>query len=245
MKAELNEDKAKGVALSSGDSLTGPYRRLASYLKPYKWRFIFGIIFGALYGVVNGGMVLVINHVTNIVFGANKGAEEFEKIRKGLPPEEIGKAKEAFDKVQEVIKESAESVVEFDTEILLVALLIPAIMMIRGLFGFLNAYCMLWCSLRVLSDIRVKLFRRLMGQSLDYLNQSKGGELMQTVFNQTRLAQQTLTTAASDIVKQPAAIISALAAIFYIDWKFALSALVLFPICIIPVIVAGRKVRKS
>ena len=245
MKAELNEDKAKGVALSSGDSLAGPYRRLASYLKPYKGRFIFGIIFGALYGVVNGGMVLVINHVTNIVFGASKGAEEFEKIRKGLPPEEIGKAKEAFDKVQEVIKESAESVVEFDTEILLVALLIPAIMMIRGLFGFLNAYCMLWCSLRVLSDIRVKLFRRLMGQSLDYFNQSKGGELMQTVFNQTRLAQQTLTTAASDIVKQPAAIISALAAIFYIDWKFALCALVLFPICIIPVIVAGRKVRKS
>ena len=245
MKAELNEDKAKGVALSSGDSLAGPYRRLASYLKPYKGRFIFGIIFGALYGVVNGGMVLVINHVTNIVFGASKGAEEFEKIRKGLPQEEIGKAKEAFDKVQEVIKESAESVVEFDTEILLVALLIPAIMMIRGLFGFLNAYCMLWCSLRVLSDIRVKLFRRLMGQSLDYFNQSKGGELMQTVFNQTRLAQQTLTTAASDIVKQPAAIISALAAIFYIDWKFALCALVLFPICIIPVIVAGRKVRKS
>ena len=81
MKAELNEDKAKGVALSSGDSLAGPYRRLASYLKPYKWRFIFGIIFGALYGVVNGGMVLVINHVTNIVFGASKGAEEFEKIR--------------------------------------------------------------------------------------------------------------------------------------------------------------------
>ena len=245
MKAELNEDKAKGVALSSGDSLAGPYRRLASYLKPYKGRFIFGIIFGALYGVVNGGMVLVINHVTNIVFGASKGAEEFEKIRKGLPQEEIGKAKEAFDKVQEVIKESAESVVEFDTEILLVALLIPAIMMIRGLFGFLNAYCMLWCSLRVLSDIRVKLFRRLMGQSLDYFNQSKGGELMQTVFNQTRLAQQTLTTAASDIVKQPVAIISALAAIFYIDWKFALCALVLFPICIIPVIVAGRKVRKS
>ena len=68
MKAELNDDKAKGVALNSGDSVAGPYRRLAAYLKPYKWRFIFGIIFGALYGVVNGGMVLVINYVTNIVF---------------------------------------------------------------------------------------------------------------------------------------------------------------------------------
>lgn len=245
MKAELNDDKAKRVALDSGDSVAGPYRRLAAYLKPYKWRFIFGIIFGALYGVVNGGMVLVIHYVTNIVFGASKGPEDFEEIKNKLPPEEIDKAQEAFEKVQGIIKESSENAVQFDSHILLVALLIPAIMLIRGVFGFLNSYCMLWCSLRVLSDIRVKLFRRLMGQSLDYFNQSKGGELMQTVFNQTRLAQQTLTTAVSDIVKQPVAIISALAAIFYIDWQFALCALVLFPICIVPVIIAGRKVRKS
>ncbi|MDP6859713.1 MAG: ABC transporter ATP-binding protein [Verrucomicrobiales bacterium] len=245
MKAELNDDKAKRVALDSGSSVAGPYRRLAAYLKPYKWRFIFGIIFGALYGVVNGGMVLVINYVTNIVFGASKGPEDFEEIKNKLPPEEIDKAQEAFEKVQGIIQESAGNAVQFDSHILLVALLIPAIMVIRGLFGFLNSYCMLWCSLRVLSDIRVKLFRRLMGQSLDYFNQSKGGELMQTVFNQTRLAQQTLTTAVSDIVKQPVAIISALAAIFYIDWQFALCALVLFPICIVPVIIAGRKVRKS
>ncbi len=245
MKAELNDDKAKRVALDSGGSVAGPYRRLAAYLKPYKWRFIFGIIFGALYGVVNGGMVLVINYVTNIVFGASKGPEDFEEIKNKLPPEEIDKAQEAFEKVQGIIQESAGNAVQFDSHILLVALLIPAIMVIRGLFGFLNSYCMLWCSLRVLSDIRVKLFRRLMSQSLDYFNQSKGGELMQTVFNQTRLAQQTLTTAVSDIVKQPVAIISALAAIFYIDWQFALCALVLFPICIVPVIIAGRKVRKS
>ena len=245
MKAELNDDKAKRVALDSGGSVAGPYRRLAAYLKPYKWRFIFGIIFGALYGVVNGGMVLVINYVTNIVFGASKGPEDFEEIKNKLPPEEIAKAQEAFEKVQGIIQESAGNAVQFDSHILLVALLIPAIMVIRGLFGFLNSYCMLWCSLRVLSDIRVKLFRRLMSQSLDYFNQSKGGELMQTVFNQTRLAQQTLTTAVSDIVKQPVAIISALAAIFYIDWQFALCALVLFPICIVPVIIAGRKVRKS
>ena len=68
---------------------------------------------------------------------------------------------------------------------------------------------------------------------------------MQTVFNQTRLAQETLTTASSDIIKQPIAIVSAVAAIFYIDWKFALCALVLFPLCILPVILASRKVRKS
>jgi len=221
------------------------YRRLASYLKPYKWRFAFGIIFGALYGVVNGVMVLVINWVTNVVFGSSKSLDDFEKIKSKVTGEDFEQARESFKIVEEVLQKNSESVSVFNTEILLVALLIPTIMVARGLCGYLNAYYMLWCSLRILSDIRVELYRRLMGQSLDYFNQRKGGEIMQTVFNQTRLAQETLTTASSDIVKQPIAIFSAVAAIFYIDWKFALCALVLFPLCILPVILASKKVRKS
>ena len=241
MKTKSNQEKTD---LSEG-SMMVLYRRLASYLKPYKWRFGLGILFGALYGVVNGAMVLVINYVTNVVFGDSKSLDDFQKVKDKVAPEDFKKAEESFKKVEEVLIKNSEAVSEFNSDILFVALLIPMIMVARGLCGYLNAYCMLWCSLRVLSDIRVKLYRKLMGQSLDYFNQSKGGEIMQTVFNQTRLAQQTLTTASSDIIKQPIAIVSAVAAIFYIDWKFALCALVLFPLCILPVILAGRKVRKS
>ena len=190
-------------------------------------------------------MVLVINYVTNVVFGASKSLDDFKKIKAEIAPEDLEKSESSFNKVEEVLIKNSEAVSEFNTDILWVALLIPTIMVARGLFGYLNAYCMLWCSLRILSDIRVKLYRKLMGQSLDYFNQNKGGEIMQTVFNQTRLAQETLTTASSDIIKQPIAIVSAVAAIFYIDWKFALCALVLFPLCILPVILASRKVRKS
>ena len=241
MKVKSNQETTD---LAEG-SMMVLYRRLASYLKPYKWRFGLGILFGALYGVVNGAMVLVINYVTNVVFGDSKSLEDFQKFKDKVTPEDFKEAEESFKKVEEVLIKNSEAVSEFNSDILLVALLIPMIMVARGVCGYLNAYCMLWCSLRVLSDIRVKLYRKLMGQSLDYFNQSKGGEIMQTVFNQTRLAQQTLTTASSDIIKQPIAIVSAVAAIFYIDWKFALCALVLFPLCILPVILAGRKVRKS
>ena len=241
MKVKSNQETTD---LAEG-SMMVLYRRLASYLKPYKWRFGLGILFGALYGVVNGAMVLVINYVTNVVFGDSKSLEDFQKVKDKVAPEDFKEAEESFKKVEEVLIKNSEAVSEFNSDILFVALLIPMIMVARGLCGYLNAYCMLWCSLRVLSDIRVKLYRKLMGQSIDYFNQSKGGEIMQTVFNQTRLAQQTLTTASSDIIKQPIAIVSAVAAIFYIDWKFALCALVLFPLCILPVILAGRKVRKS
>ena len=128
--------------------------------------------------------------------------------------------------------------------ILSTCLLIPAIMMTRAVFGYLNSYMMTWVSLRVLDDIRRDLFERLLSQSMEFYNKQKGGDLMQLVFNQTRVAQTAISTIASTVVSQPMAILSALCYMFYQDWRFSLGALVLFPLCIIPVIIVGRKVRK-
>src|SRR5438105_13106665 len=45
-----------------------PYRRLYSYVKPYKWRFIFGLALGFLFGVVSGLLPLVLQKVTTTIF---------------------------------------------------------------------------------------------------------------------------------------------------------------------------------
>ncbi len=247
MKKISRKDISKMSTLEFLKAAAGPYRQLAGYLGPYKGRFMLGIFFGALYGMVNGGMVLTIKYVGEVVF-TNKGTDkEFRRMVDGLPQEKVEGAAGAFETVGGVFKEVAAATggSPLSGGLLMVAMLVPAIMLLRGLCGYMNSYCMLWVSLRVLSDIRTKLFRRLMGQSLDFYNKQKGGELIQTVFNQTRMAQQALTTIASDVVKQPLAVLSAVVAIFIIDWKFALGALVLFPMCIVPVIIVGRKVRKS
>ena len=80
MKVKSNQETTD---LAEG-SMMVLYRRLASYLKPYKWRFGLGILFGALYGVVNGAMVLVINYVTNVVFGDSKSLEDFQSSKTRL-----------------------------------------------------------------------------------------------------------------------------------------------------------------
>ena len=220
----------------------GPYRQLAGYLKPYKARFILGIVFGALYGIVNGGMVWVIKFVTEQVFAARDAGTELATIVAELPADPATQS--AAETIHKAIDGMAQNVGLSGT-ILVVAALVPVFMVLRGLCGYLNSYCMLWVSTRVLSDIRTQLFGKMMGQSLDFYNKQKGGELIQTVFNQTRMAQQALTTMASDIIKQPISILSALVVLFIIDWKFTMVALVLFPVCIIPVSIVGRKVRKS
>ena len=64
-------------------------------------------------------------------------------------------------------------------EVVLICASIPALMAVRGVFSYLNAYCLLWVSQRVLDDIRQQL-RHLLGQSLEFFNRAKASELVQT-----------------------------------------------------------------
>ena len=371
MKKYSRKEVAKMSPAEFAAAARGPYGKLLAYLKPYRKRFIIGLLCGAVYGALNGLLVFTVHGVTQKVLPPDKepgrnntrvtevwfadrelpevkaaletsqlpAAEQaaalsaYETFRKALhertltaaPPDpkadplelltlppalpaefalmleaqrhlvvnpprktkareilaqllalpeterrhrtswaqyliaemesdRVAK-REAFDKLQataanpafsDVLKLSAQVPPPKSLRlIILVCASIPGIMLLRAVFGYLNSYCLVWVSLKLLDRIRGDLFAKILGQSQEFFNKQKGGDLLQTVMNQTRVAQQGFTGVISDMVKQPLSIISAVAVLFYLDWKFTLMAMLLFPLCIIPVILVSRKVREA
>lgn len=212
-------------------SARGPYGRLFGYMRPYMGRFWAGIFFGVCFAGANAALVFVFKHVGDLVLTGAPGQQA--QSLSHLPPAVQAWAAPGPD------GRSPLHVV------LTVCLLVPAVMAVRGLFSYLNAYCVLWVSQRVLDDIRQQVYRHTLGQAMEFFNRQKAGDLVQTVFNQTRIAQQALTSIAADIVKQPVSIISAVAMMLWFDWRFTLAALLLFPLCLLPVLIVSKKVRKS
>ncbi len=198
-----------------------PYFALAAYLKPYRPRFFMGLGFGILAGVLNGMIPLVIKLVGDKIFPNGNAAM----------------------KVNPFAGPTADS--PGIGEYVWILLLIPAAMIARGVFAYLNSYCLAWVGYRVLHDIRSQLFNHLSAQSLDFFNKAKTGKLISRVLNDTRMAQNALTSIASDIVKDPVAVITGVVVLVSMDWKFALTTLVLFPLCILPVAIFGRKIRQA
>ena len=221
------KDAAKMSAWQLLRTGLGPYRRLLGYLRPYRGRFLLGMLFGALFGAANGALILLIRWVVPIIFP--DGKTQAVKVPSWIP----------FH-LPEIHPHQASL-----WEVLALCASIPLLMGVRGLFSYMNAYCLLWVSQRVLDDIRCSLFRHLLGQSLEFFNRAKSGELVQTVFNQTRVAQSALTQIAGDIVKQPISIISALVALLAIDARFTILAFTVFPLCLLPVLIIGKKVRSA
>lgn len=216
--------------MSFGDFLRAakaPYQRLFGYLRPYRARFGLGILFGALFGAMQGLLVFDIQYVAGAVFPDSHAKVSSAVVR-------------WFPQLANLHFDNASL-----GTVLLICATIPLIMLLRGVCSYLNSYCMLWCSVRVLDDIRQEVFRHTLGQSMEFFNKAKGGDLVQTVFNQTRMAQQALTTIAGDVVKQPISIVTGLVALFVVDWRFTLASFLVFPLCLIPVVLVSRKVRKA
>lgn len=211
-------------------SSSAPYKMIFQYLLPYRRRFLLGLACGLGFALVNGLFPLVVLFVGKQIFGAS--GEEFRL------PGVIGRLMDRMP-----IFESAAAV--GTTGVIIACILVPSVMLIRSVFSYLNGYCMAWVSFRMLRDMRRALFAHLLHQSLDFFNRAQGGRLISRVSNDVRVAQASFVTVASGIFKDPFSIVVGAAVLFSIDWKFCLVTMVLFPTCLVPVIIFGKRVRKA
>jgi ATP-binding cassette, subfamily B, bacterial MsbA len=198
------------------------YRRLYGYVKPYKGRFIVGLALGLAYGGVNSLFPLAIARVTSTIFQGS-----------APKPMGIGSNLQALDTGPKI------------NSIVLICLAIPAIMAVRSLCSYGSTYCMQWVSNKVVSDIRVQLFSKMVRNSMDFFNKMRSGFLMSRITNDTRIMQMALTSVSSDVFKQPITIIGAISVLLLMDWKFTLVTLILFPTCLLPLRFYGRRAKAA
>ncbi|WP_235503205.1 ABC transporter ATP-binding protein [Candidatus Xiphinematobacter sp. Idaho Grape] len=129
--------------------------------------------------------------------------------------------------------------------VILICLLIPLTMLTRSVLSYLSTYCMRWVSLRLLTDMRQALFLHLISQSMDFFNQARVGKLISRVMHDTRTAQGALVSIASELTKAPLSVLLGVGVLVRIDWRFSLTTLALLPLCIVPVLICGKKVRRA
>jgi subfamily B ATP-binding cassette protein MsbA len=125
------------------------------------------------------------------------------------------------------------------------AALLPAVVLGRSVCDFLSNYLMHWVSLRVVRDLQARVFEHMQRLSLDFFSNIRSGELIARVTSDVALVREAVTTVIEDIIKQPFTLVFVLASLLYADWRLTLAALLVFPVCVIPVLVYGRKVRKA
>ncbi|MDD5678157.1 MAG: ABC transporter ATP-binding protein [Kiritimatiellae bacterium] len=130
------------------------------------------------------------------------------------------------------------------TAVILTAVALLILAAGRGVGQFLSEYFMQWVGNKVVMDMRVATFAHLQGLSMRYFSKSKTGELISRTINDSMMIERAVSVVLGDLVKEPFVLVGAVGYLFWLDPKLAFASLVLFPVCIVPIAIFGRRVRR-
>ena len=214
------------------------YRRIWAFARPYQGRLFLGLVCGILCALMNGALLLVVKVVVDLVFQGTAQrtvAQYLERLPHFLRPlvERLTQALPALNSPPSPLGT------------VLIISLIPAVMLWRSLFAYLSIYLTNWAALRAIADLRTKLFDHLQNLSLAFFSHARTGDLLSRITNDTQILHNVIGGWLASVIKDPVTLVCLVGVAVSQQPVLTLLAIVVLPVCLVPIIVYGRKVRKS
>jgi subfamily B ATP-binding cassette protein MsbA len=124
-----------------------------------------------------------------------------------------------------------------------IATLIVLLYAVKGLFSYFATYLMSWVGQRAVMDLRNRLYRHVIRQSVSFFKRQSTGTLISHITNDVEKIQLAVSEALGDLLMQSFALVGYGALLFYYDYKLAVICLVAAPLAIHPLFTLGRKLR--
>ena len=116
--------------------------------------------------------------------------------------------------------------------------------LVKGGFNYGQAYLMNFIGLRIIADMRERLYEHLQSLSLSFFTKTPTGILISRITNDVNLIQASVSNAITGLFKDVFTIIGLTGIIFYRNWKLAALAFLVFPLALIPIKEFGKRLRK-
>lgn len=133
-----------------------------------------------------------------------------------------------------------------DAEALNLALLgLVVLSVILSAATFARFYLVSWLGERVVADLRVAVFSRVLTLNPGFFELTKTGEVLSRLTTDTTLLQTIVGSSASMALRNALGLIGGLIMLFVTNPKLTLLLLLVVPVVVVPVLVIGRRVRRA
>ena len=202
------------------------YRRLLELVKPYWVKLVLAMICMVFLAALTATQAYLLKPVFNGVFDK----------KEVIPP-----------LVKNIIirLHLGDWFLKKDMEMLrLLPPVIILLFLLKGIFNYGQAYFMNFVGLRIIADVREKLYNHLQTLSLSFFTKTPTGILISRITNDVNLIQGAVSNTLSGVFKDSFTIIGLVAVAFSQSWKLAIITLIIYPLGIIPIKELGKRMRK-
>ncbi|MFQ5450674.1 MAG: ABC transporter ATP-binding protein [Nitrospinaceae bacterium] len=126
----------------------------------------------------------------------------------------------------------------------LIPLALIGLYFIKGVLGYSQNLIVFGISWELVVSFREKLFNHVHRLPLDFFEAHQTGKLISRIVNDVPVMQSTITRLLKEVMQNGAMVLGVIAWIFYLKWEWAVLALILFPIMILPVSNIARKLKR-
>ncbi|MEW5913864.1 MAG: lipid A export permease/ATP-binding protein MsbA [Thermodesulfobacteriota bacterium] len=130
------------------------------------------------------------------------------------------------------------------TLLMLMPAAIIGLYLIKGACSYGQTYLMQFVGQRIVTQFRIDLYAHLQRLSLSYYDRTPTGQLMSRITNDVNQMQGAVSSVVTGVLKDLFTIVGLMGVIIYRDWFLAIFALGVFPLCVIPLVKFGRRLRK-
>ncbi len=121
---------------------------------------------------------------------------------------------------------------------------------LKNLATYLNKYYTRWVGTRVIADFRDEIFGKLLNQSLKFYGNTDVGQLISRSTNDTSQMESAVAHTIADATRCPIEIAACLGFLIYTavtnrNMSLLLTILIGLPAAVLPIIILGRKIRKT
>jgi subfamily B ATP-binding cassette protein MsbA len=217
--------------------MTDFFRKIWELARPYKLRLFLGVFMGVISGLIGPLLIATAMFIYAAVFPTANATDARPPI-KHLP-----------DYVQNWFYNARDGLASglhtHPGAVWMLIALIPIISLLRGISGYLNVYFLQWVGTHAVADLRTKLFAHLLNLSAGFYTENATGKLVSRVMNDTGALQTILTNVVSVVVRDPISLIGVLVFLFLQQPKLTLLSIIVLPVCIVPIAIYSRKIRRS
>ncbi len=121
---------------------------------------------------------------------------------------------------------------------------VVAIYVLKGAGRFLQSTVMNSLGQRIVTELRSDLYKHIQNLSLSFFHKNHSANLMSRITNDISRLSDITTYVVADFFRQVFTVIGLLALIFWMDWKLALTYLVVLPVVVYPIQTISKKLRK-
>ncbi|MEO6168643.1 MAG: ABC transporter transmembrane domain-containing protein [Chitinophagales bacterium] len=197
---------------------------LFSYLKPYRWKFILGLVFIALSAFSTSIFPFLIG---KMIDAASPGTSQ------SLPIGGSG-----------ITDNFGISIKDVTWSLNTIILLIFSQLTIQMLFSFMRVYLLTEVGEKSLADMRRDVYKKLLSMPMTFFTEKRVGELSSRISSDLSQIQDALSFTLAEFLRGIFTLVIGLAFIFWISTKLALVMLAVVPVIAILAVVFGIRIRK-